>query len=411
MLTEYFTPFDFGGSEWSTYYLAKGLAKKGFDITALTPNYGKAPNSEKNDGINIVRFPFYKKLKQNKQLSPFWQSNILWILWSSFFTIKYCFKEKIDIIHVQGKYFLPAAIVAKIIFQKKVIITLRDYIVLCPLGMCLLKNQKICGFLKYFIFDLPEFLRIYHKEKSILFKLAIILSSVRARIISYVLRFLLTFIDIKIALSQAQKNVYEKAGLKGVQIIGNPFETKIGGSFARKHQIIYAGRLTPGKGVDLLIEAVPEVLKKYPKLSFIFYGEGFLKSYLKNRAEKLGVSAKIKFPGYINHKKLLVEIKKSRLAIVPSVWPEPFGRIIVESLIVKTPVVVSSHAGAAESIKDRLWGKIISPETSDLTGAINWALANIDKLQQNVIDDKKEIKRIFSDRIYDAYAKIYRSLV
>lgn len=410
MLIEYFTPFDFGGSEWSTYYLAKGLAQDGFDITILTPNYGNAPSSEKIDGVNIVRPPFYKKLKEKKQLSPFWQSNILWIIWSSFFVARHCFKNKIDVIHVQGKYFLPSAIIPKIILHKKVVVTLRDYIVLCPLGMCLLKDRRVCGLFHYFTQDLPMFLKIYHKNKNILLKLFIILSSVRARIVSYLLKLLLAFADVKIVLSRLQKNIYKHAGIKRVQIIGNPIEAKAG-HFIRKNQVVCAGRLTPGKGVDLLIETVVGVLKKYPNLSFVFYGDGFLKIYLKKRAKKLGVLSKVTFRGYINHQRLLVEIKRSQLAIIPSVWPEPFGRIVAEALVVRTPVVVSSNVGAAGFIKDRFWGRIVTPKVCNLDSAINWAMANINNLQKNLSDDQKEIREIFSDRIYDSYAKIYRSLI
>ena len=73
MLSEYFPPYDFGGSEWSVFYLAKGLKKMGYKAIILTPNYGNKKYEDKS-GFKIIRFPFYKKLKKN-QLAPFWQTN------------------------------------------------------------------------------------------------------------------------------------------------------------------------------------------------------------------------------------------------------------------------------------------------------------------------------------------------
>lgn len=410
MLTEYFTPFDFGGSEWSTYYLAKGLAKKKFKVIVLTPNYGGVSSFQQLYDFEVVRFPFYKKIKKRKQILPFWHSNTLWVVWTSFIVLKYCLQNNVDIIHVSGKYFLPAAIFTKIILQKKVVVTLRDYVILCPLGMCLLKDRKVCGLLQYFTHDLPTFLNIYQQDKNILLKLLIVLSTIRARVVSYSLKFLLTFADYKVALSKIEKNIYVQAGTKGIQVIANPVGFEIGVTFEKKLQIVYAGRLTPGKGVNPLIEAIPSVLKKFPKLSFVFYGEGFLKPHLTRRVLELKIANNVKFAGHISHERLLKEINNSQIAVIPSVWPEPFGRIVIESLVVGTPVVVSSHTGVSEQIKDRLWGKIVNPNAQDLAGGINWTMANVEKLQKNLTDDKKEIKERFSDKIYDSYTKIYRSL-
>ena len=81
MLSEYFPPYDYGGSEWSVFYLAKGLEKMGYKAIILTPNYGNKKYDDKS-GLKVIRFPFYKKIKKN-QITPFWQTNSLWMVWSS----------------------------------------------------------------------------------------------------------------------------------------------------------------------------------------------------------------------------------------------------------------------------------------------------------------------------------------
>src|SRR3990172_3855011 len=101
MATEYYWPYDLGGSEWSTYYLAKALIREGHEVLVVTPNYG-THKSETKDQIKIFRFPFPKKIKKYRPLSPFWHTNILWILLTTYYLIKICKEEKVDLLHLQG---------------------------------------------------------------------------------------------------------------------------------------------------------------------------------------------------------------------------------------------------------------------------------------------------------------------
>src|SRR4030043_694326 len=95
---EYFSPFAPGGAEWSTYYLAKDLAKKkNMEIFVLTPNYG-VKKHEIMDRINVYRFPFYKKLKKNSPaLTSFYYTNPIWFLWTAYQIFNFVKKNNIDI--------------------------------------------------------------------------------------------------------------------------------------------------------------------------------------------------------------------------------------------------------------------------------------------------------------------------
>src|SRR3989344_5195984 len=82
---EYFFPFDKGGSQWSTYYLAKDLVGKGHDVTILTPNFG-SKKLEIVEGIKIIRYPFYKNTNKFDSIpGHFFFTNPLFIMWSAFF--------------------------------------------------------------------------------------------------------------------------------------------------------------------------------------------------------------------------------------------------------------------------------------------------------------------------------------
>ena len=59
MVTEYFWPYDLGGSERSTYYLAREIIKYGHQVIVITPNYG-AKGEEVLKDIKIIRIHKYK---------------------------------------------------------------------------------------------------------------------------------------------------------------------------------------------------------------------------------------------------------------------------------------------------------------------------------------------------------------
>lgn len=409
MLTEYFPPYDFGGSEWSTYYLAKDLAKRGYQINILTPNYGQSKIIQNSQGIRIIRFPFYKKIASNTILTPFWQTNTLWLIWSTLNVIFFCIKYKVDLIHVQGKYFLAAAVVSKLIFGKKIVIILRDYIILCPLGMCILQGDRSCSLIQYFSKDFPYYLKNYHSGNFIAVSILLI-AAVRARLISYILRLLLNFVDEKIVTSNLQKNIYLNSGIKINEVIGNSMSFEKQKIVSKKNQIIFAGRLTPGKGPQVLLKAIPTILKKFPDFTFLFCGEGFLKDQLIKMSQKMSLQEKVKFLGRISHAKLLHYLRESSLSIVPSIWPESFGRVSIESLAASTPTVVTTRVGVADYIQKNQWGIVSRPTSSQLAKSVITALTKISDLQKRVRLDRERIRKIWGDDITSAYIQIYQKL-
>ena len=92
-IVDYYSPFTPGGSEWSVYYLAEQLKQNKVESIIITPNYG-AKNEEIIDGIKVIRFPIFKKPKDNRSvINPIWQNNPLFFLWSAFWIAKICFEN------------------------------------------------------------------------------------------------------------------------------------------------------------------------------------------------------------------------------------------------------------------------------------------------------------------------------
>ncbi len=113
--------------------------------------------------------------------------------------------------------------------------------------------------------------------------------------------------------------------------------------------IFYVGRLVKEKGVQVLLDAAPEVLARYPQTKFIIAGKGPCLGALKRQAETLGIANRVYFTGYINDYVRNSLYSWSDAAVFPSLY-EPFGIVALEAMAARTPVIVSDCGGISEIV-------------------------------------------------------------
>lgn len=403
---EYFFPFDKGGSEWSTYYLAKDLVKKGYEVTIITPNYG-SKKEEVLDGIKLVRTPFYKKFKNfNTIPGNFFFTNPLFIIWNTIVFYFYLQREKPEVINIHGKYSVPPARLANLFLRLPLTATIRDYIVICNYGICLTKSNRSCNIKDYFRKDFSIYYSLYVTNKNSINYFANILFSIWGRFSTKLLKYSLKGVNLTV-LSSTQKEIFSTNGLKNAQQIYNSLRFSPRYNPTKKQDIIvYAGRLTPGKGVGVLIDALPDLLKIYPKYQFVFAGDGILKTELQKIAKE---NRNIKILGNIDHKELLKLFSKAKISLAPANWPEPFGRVVLESISYGTPVIVGERGGLARII-DGKWGIAIDPNKENLQNAIKTILKN-DFFYSQIKKDYDKISNTFSDSVTNKYISLYNTLL
>ena len=407
---EYFRPMGAGGSGWSTYYLAKDLAANNQEVVVLTPNYG-AKKTEFDDGIRILRFPFYLKLKNFNQLpGNFALTNPFWILWTVINLFLLIRKENPDVIHVQGKYSVPPAVIANLFVKKPLVATIRDYQLICNYGFCLYRGNKACNIFEYFSHDLTYYLKNYLKFPNPLVIFLNVLYALWGRIARNLMKIFGMNVNI-VVLSQKQKEIFLANGFKKVTVIGNSFSfAKVLPKIKKQNALLFAGRLTLGKGVGLLIKTLPKLMKSFPNYKFYFVGDGPLINDL-TRLKRANKNIYIQILGQINHGSLLKLMSKVKLVLVPSLWPEPFGRVALEAISQGTPVVASNKGGLPEIIKDGRYGLIINPTKENLIKGVKRGLKENKKLQNNIYNDFAIIKRKFQKDISKAYIKLYKNLI
>jgi glycosyltransferase involved in cell wall biosynthesis len=116
-------------------------------------------------------------------------------------------------------------------------------------------------------------------------------------------------------------------------------------TFTDRNLIIYAGQIVRGKGVDVLLESLANV--NVPFECFIF-GDGNHRSFCEKLSCKLGLAGRVHFKGYVSQEELKLHYHEASLAVVSSVWPEPFGAVGLEGMSHGLPVVAFEAGGIKE---------------------------------------------------------------
>ena len=120
-----------------------------------------------------------------------------------------------------------------------------------------------------------------------------------------------------------------------------------------KDLIVYCGRLAGQKGIEYLLLAAKEVLKKRKDARFIIIGKGYMEKQLKDLAQLLGIEDSITFTGFIPLEKIEEYYHRAEIVVAPSIY-EPFGISILDALTTATPAITTKDAGIAEDLKDKI---------------------------------------------------------
>ncbi|MFP4466119.1 MAG: glycosyltransferase family 4 protein [Candidatus Goldiibacteriota bacterium] len=118
--------------------------------------------------------------------------------------------------------------------------------------------------------------------------------------------------------------------------------------------IVYAGRLIPEKGVEILLKAVSGL--ENTAVNLIGTGEPGYVSSLKELARELNISDRVFFHGYTDRDKMKGIMSEMDIFVLPSLtagnWKEQFGRVIIEAFASKIPVIGSSSGEIPHVIGD-----------------------------------------------------------
>jgi glycosyltransferase involved in cell wall biosynthesis len=130
-------------------------------------------------------------------------------------------------------------------------------------------------------------------------------------------------------------------------------------SVPRGAGLLYVGRLSTEKGVDVLIDAVAEAHRTQPEIELDVIGDGPQRQALQAQADARGLHEAVRWVGSRPHSELPEFYNRAAAVVVPS-REEGFGLVAAEALACGTPVIASSAGGLPEIVTAQC-GRLVPP--------------------------------------------------
>ena len=127
------------------------------------------------------------------------------------------------------------------------------------------------------------------------------------------------------------------------------------------------GNIRWWKGQHVAIESMKDIVNIHKNIRCIFVGEisnseedaEYYKN-LSNLVVKYNIGENIIFTGY--RKDVLNILSRFDILVHTSILPEPLGRVILEGMVLRKPVIATKHGGPVECIEDEISGFLVPPD-------------------------------------------------
>lgn len=388
IVCDYFPPNVYGGAEISTFELAKHLSSK-YEVHVFTTRDNNHVDKEKMNYLGIKVFSIISKKSiffsnYSVVVRPF-----VLVKFYNFLT-----KNKFDIIHFNNigfKLSFSIVLVAKI-FKIPSIFTFRDAVAI--VNGKFNRGLECDNFKVDFINELRRNKFNFNPFRNFLIRK--ILQNVTYKIaISNLLNRLLSFNGISI-----DETYYNRIYFSLDQI-----DNKV-----LKNHIVYLGRPSYDKGYFDLVKEMKYLNEKYSiNLLILGFDEDDLPTMVLDFIKNNSLNEVIIFKKWIQQDLVFNFISEALLVVFPSRYVDAFGRVILESLLCDTPVLVSRFAGASELITDD--NLVFNPFISgDFRSKLDYCLLNNEQIRKDILNSKKDLDLFILNNFNNYYFHIYEKI-
>jgi len=221
-------------------------------------------------------------------------------------------------------------------------------------------------------------------------------------------RFVLSRARLIIFNTEFQAGLYRryfKIAADKISVVNNPFVTVSIPRSEVKKRIVYAGRFIQLKNIELLLKAYAQLS---PQARLVLIGEGPRHDQLAASASALGIADRIDILPPMNREALLRYLAASQLAVVPSLT-ELNPNLVLESLSVGTPVLLSSENGLPPTVRQHVQ-EFDPTSISSLREALREALDPIKDTRR--AEDWRHIEYAFTwDDLTQRHLELFKQLV
>ncbi|MGC9516358.1 MAG: glycosyltransferase [Methanomicrobiales archaeon] len=226
-----------------------------------------------------------------------------------------------------------------------------------------------------------------------------------------ILRFMnenYTKIDNIVANSHFSKVYLEKVYKKDINNVVYPGVDTKNFNYSKKFNnvLLTVNRLFPEKRVDLSIKAMQYI----DDFELWIVGEGSFKTYLKKLSEKLEVSDRVKFCGFVDEKELF-RIYAKCFCTLYTPLREPFGMVALESMAAGKPLIACKDGGFTEIVQNGIHGFLVDNNPKIIAEKVNYLINNIDLYNNMCKACRKDSKKYSWDSTSNKLLNLFKKNV
>ncbi|MGK0187290.1 MAG: colanic acid/amylovoran biosynthesis glycosyltransferase [Verrucomicrobiales bacterium] len=145
---------------------------------------------------------------------------------------------------------------------------------------------------------------------------------------------------------------------------------------AGEWQLLQACRMVEKKGLFVTLDAFSQVAAEFPRSALTLAGDGPLESLLKSRAKELGLSERVRFPGFLSQEALRSEFAAAHIFLHPSQVAADGNRegvpnALLEAMAAELPVIATRHGGIPEAVGEGVSGRLFKEgDAPGIAGAL-----------------------------------------
>ncbi len=354
-LTNFYPPYEIGGEEQSCYDVAQALKSRGHTVTVLTSTHGRPRRYTPEDGVYR---DLYLEMELGSPLHP-WR----------FFVQRHARERATldhlrqvvgetepDVVFIWGMWNLPRSVpaLAEQLLPGRVLYRFGDYWPTLPSQHTMYwqaRGRAWARPLKHLLAALA--LAQLRREERPALRLE------HAYCISAAMR---------------QELVDRGTPVGHAHIIHNGLDTERFHPGPRQDRppadgqplaLLYAGRLVADKGVDTAIAAMGHLVQRQVAtgvhLTLAGGGDPAYVAHLQRQVQEAGIEARVSFLGRQPKERMPDLLRDHDILLFPSIWPEPFGRSIIEAMATGLAVICTPVGGVPEIVTDGQEGLYFAP--------------------------------------------------
>lgn len=310
--------------------------------------------------------------------------------------------ENPDVVHFHNTFPLmsPAALWAAKRRGCAVVNTLHNYRIVCPAGT-LVRNGQICEDCVKWTLPWPGVVHGCYRDDRL--ASAAVASTLLAH---KLLRTWSDKVDAFIALTEFARRKFIEGGVPAEKIVLKPnfVDPDPGPAESGQNYALFVGRLSPEKGIDTLLAAWRALAGKIP---LRIVGTGSLAPQVRLAASQSGG---IEFLGQKQASDVMDLMAGAEFLVMPSLWYETFGLVIIEAFANAKPVIASRLGAMTELIQEGQTGLHFDPgNPRDLAAKVTWAVDHPSKMRTMGQNARSVFEQHYSaEKNHDRLMEIYQ---